>query len=90
MKIWRGQPDSWSWKPSGADKGRLWLGFAGFFYLLGVIAFTSPSSLSHSGRWAWLNNLSAKAFGPSGDIVLYAILGSACLLAGLHYLRTSK
>lgn len=90
MKLWRGQPDNWGWTPSRTDMGRLWLGFAGLFYVLGVIALASPSNSPSTGRWSWLHNLSAKAFGPSGDIILYAILGTACLVAGLNYFRTPK
>ena len=90
MKLWRGQPDNWTWTPSRVDKGRLWLGFAGVFYVLGILALTSPSSSPATGRWAWLHNLSAKVFGPSGDIFLYAILGTICLVASLHNFRAPK
>ncbi len=90
MKLWRGQPDNWTWTPSRIDKGRLWLGFAGLFYLLGALALASPSKEPATGRWAWLHHISATAFGPSGDIILYAILGTVCLVAGLNYFRATK
>jgi hypothetical protein len=90
MKLWRGQPDNWTWTPSRGDKGRLWLGFAGAFYLLAVVALASPSSSRASERWAWVHSLSTKAFGASGDIILYAVIGTACFIAGLLYFKAPK
>ena len=85
MKLWRGQPDNWSFVPSSAEKGRLWLGLGAVFYALGLVAFLSPSP--SSGRWSWLHNLSVSAFGPRGDVILYVIVGTACVVAGARYLR---
>ena len=90
MKLWRGQPDNWVWTPSRGDKGRLWLGFACVFYFLAVVALSSPSTSRASGRWAWLHSLSTKAFGPSGDIILYVLIGTACLVTGLLYFKAPK
>jgi hypothetical protein len=90
MKLWRGQPENWTWTPSHGDKGRLWVGLAGVFYLAAIVALASPSIFRASGRWGWLHSLSTKAFGPSGDIVLYAIIGSACLVTGLLYFRAAR
>ena len=87
MKVWRGQPDNWSWKPSSTDKARLWLAFAGLFYVLALV--TSPSNSPSAGRWAWLHHLSAKVFGPNGDIILYTIFGTACLVAASQHLQFS-
>ncbi len=88
MKLWRGQPDNWMWTPSRVDKGRLWLGFAGVFYVLGILSFTYPESSAPTGRWAWLHNDLANAFGQNGDIALFASLGSACVVASLYHFRS--
>jgi hypothetical protein len=90
MKLWRGEPASWKWTPSHTDKGRLWLGFAGFFYLMAALALVFPSAWSGSGRWAWLHQFFAGAFGSYGDIVLFGVLGTACLLASLYYSRAPQ
>ena len=90
MKLWRGQPDNWAWKPSRADIGRFWLGIAGVFYVLSFVSYASPSASSGTGRWGWLHRLSSSAFGPNGDIILFALLGSVCLLFGLLNFRESK
>jgi hypothetical protein len=37
----------------------------------------------------WLHNLSAKAFGPNGETILYTIFGTACLVAASQYFKFS-
>lgn len=83
MKLWRGQPDNWNWKPSAKEKAFLWLGFGGVCYLLAFSAYSSPSQSSRTGRWGWLHEIFFNAFGPNGDIVLYSAAGTACVLFGL-------
>ena len=89
MKSWRGQPNNWTWKSSRTEKGRLWLGLGGAFYVMAALAFFSPFNSPATGRWAWLHNVFNK-LGPNGDIILYAVAGTSCLIAGLQYLRSPK
>lgn len=90
MKVWRGQPENWTWKPSDADKAWLWLGFAGLFYVLSVVESISPSPSPATGRWAWLHNAATAALGAYGEAILFAILGTACVIASLFYFKASK
>jgi hypothetical protein len=90
MKLWRGQPDNWTWKPSPGDMGRFWLGLAGVSYVLSFAAFASPSASSGTRRLAWLHRLSTNVFGPNGDVILFALLGTVCLLVGLVSFRRPK
>lgn len=86
MKLWRGQPDSWNWKPSDKDKGRLWLGFSAVALALAANAYLCPSSPPFTGRWGWLHQLFFDAFGTSGDLVMYCLSGAATLAVGISYL----
>lgn len=63
------------------EKGRMWLGLSGVFFSLAVASYLSPPSEPATGRWAWLHNLFLQQFGPSGDLILYLVLGGASLLA---------
>jgi hypothetical protein len=83
MKLWRGQPDNWNWKPSIKEKAIAWLGLGGAFYLGALFDFLSPSQSSRTGRWGWLHEIFFNAFGASGDIVLYSAAGTACVVSGL-------
>lgn len=88
MKHWRGQPDNWTWAPSRREKGRFWLGFAGVFYVLAILASTDPETRTPNGRWSWLHSVFANAFGQNSDIIVFAILGSACVAASLYHFNS--
>ena len=90
MKLFRGQPDNWQWKPSNKDTAYLWLSFGAFFYLLAFLAFTSPPQTSFTGRWGWLHTVFFNTFGTNGDIVLYLGLGTASLLFGFLKLKAPQ
>jgi hypothetical protein len=90
MKLWRGQPDNWSWKPSAREKGRFWLGLAGVSYSLAAVSFLTPGSSSFTGRWGWLHRTFFDAFGPKGDVILFAFIGTACLTYGLLKHRSDE
>lgn len=90
MKLWRGQPDNWNWKPSGRDTAFLWLGLGAIFYVLALSSFVSPSQSSRSGRWGWLHEIFFGMFGASGDIVLYAGVGTAFMLFGAFKFRARQ
>jgi hypothetical protein len=90
MKLWRGQPDNWVYRPSRADKGRFWLGLACVFYVLAVVESTSSSASALGGRWAWLHQMATAVFGPRGDMILFTFIGTACVAAGALYLRTPR
>ena len=91
MKLWPGQTDG-SNGPlmSPREKGNLWLGFSGAFFLLAVTSHFSPPSAPATGRWAWLNNAFTNLFGPSGNVILYLVLGFAALVAALAYYRSKE
>ena len=90
MKLWRGQPDNWTWKPSDRDLASMGFGFGACFYLLGLVEFLSPSQSSRTGRWGWLHEAFFRVFGASGDIALYSIVGTAFVLYGFLKFRASK
>jgi hypothetical protein len=90
MKLWRGQPDNWKWKPSARDVARLWLGLAACFFVLGYVAWESPSNSSSTGRWSWLKRIAFDLFGPNGDAILFAAVGTTCLIAALLKYRTDE
>jgi len=84
MKIWPGQIEDF--KPplmSPKEKGSLWLGLSGLFLILAATSYLSPSSAPATGRWAWLHNIFFNQFGPSGDFVLFLVLGGVGVLAAL-------
>lgn len=82
MKLWRGQPENWNWKPSGRDKAFLSLGFGVVFYVLALSYFLSPLQSSRAGRWGWLHEIFFGMFGANGDIVLYTSVGTAFIFFG--------
>ena len=90
MKTWRGQPDSWNWKPSRLDKARLWLALAAVFYLMSFVATRSPANASGGGKLRWLENILSDAFSTRGDVLLYGVVGTVCLLAAIYYFRAPK
>ena len=90
MKLWRGQPDNWIWKPTARDLARIWFGFSVVFFALCVMVMKSPSTFTLTGRWKWLHQLFTNAFGSNGDIILYAGLGSACLICGIIKFRAKE
>ena len=90
MKLWPGgQPDNWVWKPTTRDIARAWIGIAGMFVLLASYTYWFPSA-SHTGRWAWLHNMAAAAFGRRGDVVLYSIIAIAFLFFGVRKYRSQS
>ena len=90
MKLWRGQPDNWNWKPSRRDTAIMWLTLGGIFYVLALSAFLSPSQSSRTGRWGWLREIFFGMFGASGDIVLYSSIGTAFVLFGALKFRATQ
>lgn len=83
MKTFRGQPENWVWKPTPREVARLWVGFALMFYFLAAQQFYWPGNPQTTGRWGWLHRLALDAFGPSGEFILYALVGSICLAYGV-------
>lgn len=84
MKIWPGQSEDF--KPplmSPKEKGNLWLGLSGVSFVLAAASYFSPPSAPVNGRWAWLHNIFSNLFGPSGEIVLFLVLGISGVLAAL-------
>ena len=90
MKLFRGQPDNWQWKPSNKDIAYLWLSLGAIFYLMAFLAFTSPPQTSFTGRWGWLHATFFNAFGINGDIVLYSSLGTTSFLFGFFKLKAPQ
>lgn len=90
MKLFRGQPDNWQWKPSNKDTAYLWLSFGACFYLMAFLAFTSPTKISFTGHWGWLHAIFFNLFGANADTVLYASLGTASLFFGFLRLKAPK
>ncbi len=91
MKLWRGQPENFKPSPmSSREKGNLWLGFSGVFFLLALVSHFSPPSAPATGRWAWLHNAFFDLFGPSGDVILFSVAGSAGVIAALVYYRSKE
>lgn len=89
MKIWPGQTEDF--KPplmSPKEKGNLWLGLSGLFLVLAATSYFSPSSAPATGRWAWLHNIFFNQFGPSGDFVLFLVLGCVGVLAAFKQYST--
>lgn len=90
MKLWRGQPEYWNWKPSAKEKGRFLLGLAAVFYSLGAVAYLTPQTSSLTGRWGWMHRIFFDVFGPKGDVILLATIGTASLIAGLLKYRANE
>ena len=82
MKLFRGQPDNWVWKPTLREVGRINVGFAFIFYVFAVCEFYSP--MSPSRRWAWLESLALDVFGPDGKLILLVLIGTALLINGIR------
>lgn len=90
MKLWRGQPDGWTWKPTRLDKIRFSFGFAAFFYPVAAIEFMWPSTPPHSGRWGWLYRLLSEVPPQNGYLVSMVIVGTFSLVAGIYHLKGSE
>jgi hypothetical protein len=90
MKVWRGQPDNWTWKPTALELARAWIGLGGFFVLLALYSFCFRPALRGTGRWAWVHKVAFAAFGPHGDIVLYSLVGAAFLFFGIRKYRSAR
>ena len=91
MKLWRGQPDNFT--PSSMsprEKGNLWLGLSGAFFVLALVSHYSLPSFPATGRWAWLHNAFFGLFGPSGDVFLFLVAGSAGIVATITYYHRSN
>jgi len=91
MKLWRGQPDNWQ-PPEFTDKekGQLSVALAVVFFYLAIESWTSPGRASGSGRWEWLRRIFERAFGESGEIVLFTVLGALALAYGLAHLLAKR
>jgi hypothetical protein len=91
MKLWRGQPDNWKWKPSARETARLLIGFGALFYLLALIAFVEPSGPPSGRRLiAQLRRVAYDALGASGDAIVYAAIGTIFLVGGLLKYRSNE
>jgi len=90
MKLWRGQPDGWAWKPTGRDIARAWIGLGVIFLLLALHTLWFPSASSRTGRWRWLIDVFLAAFGPQGQVVLYSIIAAAFLFFGIRKYRATS
>lgn len=91
MKLWRGQPDNWKWKPSTREIARFWIGIGAFFYFLGLVAFFEPSG-PPSGRRAiaQLRRVAYDALGANADVILSVAMGTICLVYGLVKYRSNE
>jgi hypothetical protein len=83
VKLWRGQPDNWVWKPTEREKARVWLGLAAAFYSLALVAYYSADRSSFGGLLGPFRRLAFNLLGWNGDLVVFAGIGSACLAYGL-------
>jgi hypothetical protein len=90
MKLWRGQPDNWHWKPSAKEIARAWIGLGAAFGVFALYSFWFPSQSSRTGRWGWLRQPFFSAFGPPGDVVLYSAIAVAFLVFGIRKYRASR
>lgn len=88
MKLWRGQPDNWIWKPTAREIARAWIGLGAAFAALACYAFWFPSASMQTGRWAWLYKMAIATFGPQGDVILYAIVALIFLGIGVRKYRS--
>jgi hypothetical protein len=82
MKLWRGQPDNWSWKPSAKERSLFWFGLGGVCLSAAMNSFLHPGHPPFIGREARLHQLFFQMFGPNGDVILYASIGVVCMVAG--------
>ena len=83
MKLFRGQPDNWKWKPSQRESARIWLGLALVFYVLAAVSYSSTEPSNTTGRWGWLVRMAIDVFGPQGESILYSLEGTAFLIIGI-------
>jgi hypothetical protein len=90
MKLWRGQPDNWTFRPSPRDMARAWVGLGVVFFALAVVAYLSASTSSFTGLLGPLRRLFFNAFGTSGDVILYAGVGTALLFFGVLKYRRNQ
>ena len=88
MKLWRGQPDNWTFKPTARELAHAWTGMGGMFVVMVCYELWFPSA--HTGRWDWLHNMAVSAFGPQGSVVLYSIVAAAFLFFGIREYRSSS
>jgi hypothetical protein len=88
MKLWRGQPDNWRFKPTARELAHAWTGIGAMFVVLAFYEFRFPRS--HNERWSWLHDMAIAAFGPRGSVVLYSIIGAAFIVFGIHKCRSSR
>jgi UDP-N-acetyl-D-mannosaminuronic acid transferase (WecB/TagA/CpsF family) len=89
MKLWRGQPENWVWKPTAHEIAYAWIGLGAMFVLLAAYEFRFPSA-SHTGRLSWLYNAAIATLGPRGVVILYAAIASAFLIFGIRKLLSSR
>jgi len=88
MKHWRGQPDGWTWKPSPRDTARFWMGLGVVLYSLSVTAYLSPWTSSYMGFLGAARRVFFNIFGTNGDVIVFATIGTVCLVCGvLKYKR---
>jgi len=82
MKLWRGQPDNWVFRPTPRDVARVWMGLGAFFLVLAWVRSVSPTT-SDTGV---LGPLYRIVFSPYGCTVIGVLL----LVAGVLKYRRNR
>lgn len=89
MKLWRGQPDNWKYRPTSRDIAYAWLGIGISSAVLSLYSFLHPQ-ISFTGRWAWLQQLFFNLVGPNGVAVLFLVIGTAFIAATIAKLKSQN
>jgi polyferredoxin len=78
MKLWRGQPENWTFRPTPREVARVQIGLAAVFYAMAWVEYLSPTPPSGS-----ITRMVVSLFGPTGEAWFFAAAGTALLFAGL-------
>jgi len=90
MKLWRGQPDNWTFKPSPREMTRALVGLGFVFFALAIVAYLSAPASAFTGLLGPLRRLFFDAFGTNGDVILYAGVGTALVFFGALKYRKNQ
>ena len=90
MKLFRGQPDNFRWKPSRKDVAFVWLGLGIIALILAAQEYTSPSQSPSAGKLAWLRDIFIESFGSNGGLVMYSSFGVLFISYGIIKFFVSK